>query len=83
MGLWLDAMSLPSSSIKVNEGVWNEIEFATSGCGSLIDSNGKFQATILIYVDDVLMTSTTQKIMEYFKNSTKRTNNWGPRISER
>ena len=41
MGLWLDAMSLPSSSIKVNEGVWNEIEFATSGCGSLIDSNGK------------------------------------------
>lgn len=40
MGLWLNAMSLPSSSIKLSDGVWNEVEYAESGCGSLVDLDG-------------------------------------------
>lgn len=48
MGLWLNAMSLPSSSIKLTEGVWNEIENAESGCGSLVDLDGKLRLGIKI-----------------------------------
>ncbi len=48
MGLWLNAMSLPSSSIKLSDGVWNEVEHVDSTCGSLIDSNGELRLGIKI-----------------------------------
>lgn len=48
MGLWLNAMSLPSSSIKLNDGIWNEVEHVGSSCGSLIDSNGELRLGIKI-----------------------------------
>jgi hypothetical protein len=48
MGLWLNAMSLPSSSIKLTEGVWNEVDYAESGCGSLVDLDGKLRLGIKI-----------------------------------
>ncbi len=48
MSLWLTAMSLPSSSIKLVEGVWNEIEYENSSCGSLVDLDGRLRLGIKI-----------------------------------
>lgn len=40
MGIWFEAVGLPSSSFTPTSGIWNEVNFQTQDCGSLMDDDG-------------------------------------------
>lgn len=48
LGTWLDALALPRTSITITDGIWSEVDFEDSACGSLVDGNGILRLGISI-----------------------------------
>lgn len=49
MSIWLDALGLPSSSFTPSDGVWSEVDFENTGCGSFSNEKGELLLGIVIY----------------------------------
>lgn len=48
MGIWFEAVGLPSSSFSPTSGVWNEVNLQTQNCASLMDNDGNLRFGISI-----------------------------------
>jgi hypothetical protein len=48
MALWLGALSLPSPSFSLDEGIWNEVDYPEGSCGSLVSNFGDLNMGITL-----------------------------------
>jgi len=49
MGIWLDALGLPSSSFTPSDGIWSEVDFDNTGCASFTNEKGELLLGIAIF----------------------------------